>query len=86
MRLQQECADSYRMCCIGHINRIINVMIGFDDCFQPSVSKGEILQNKFAMFSRLEDDTEKYVQATALLAELGVVGDEAAVWLDALAV
>ena len=86
MRLQQECADSYRMCCIGHINRIVNVMVGFDEAFQPSVSKGEILQNKFAMFSLMEDDTEKYVQATALLAELGVVGDEAAVWLDALAV
>lgn len=86
MRLQQECADSYRMCCIGHINRIINVMIGFDEAFQPSIPKGEILQNKFAMFSQMEDDTEKYVQATALLAELNVVGDEAAVWLDALAV
>ena len=86
MRLQQECADSYRMCCIGHINRIVNVMIGFDEAFQPSIPKGEILQNKFAMFSQMEDDTEKYVQATALLAELGVVGDEAAVWLDALAV
>lgn len=86
MRLQQECADSYHMCCIGHINRIINVMTGFDESFQPSIPKGEILQNKFAMFSQIEDDTEKYVQATALLAELGVVGDEAAVWLDALAV
>jgi len=86
MRLQQECAESYRMCCIGHINRIINVMIGFDDAFQPNIPKGEILQNKFAQFSRIEDDTDKYVQATALLAELGVVGDEAAVWLDALAV
>ena len=86
MRLQQECADSYHMCCIGHINRIINVMVGFDESFQPSIPKGEILQNKFAMFSQIEDDTEKYVQATALLAELGVVGDEAAVWLDALAV
>jgi hypothetical protein len=86
MRLQQECAEAFRMCCIGHINRLINVMIGFDEAFQPSISKGEILQNKFAMFSQIEDDTEKYVQATALLAELGVVGDEAAVWLDALAV
>jgi hypothetical protein len=86
MRLQQECAESYRMCCIGHINRLINVMIGFDDAFQSSIPKGEILQNKFAMFSQMEDETEKYLQATALLAELNVVGEEAAVWLDALAV
>jgi hypothetical protein len=85
-RLQQECAESFQMCCIGHINRLTNVMVGFDEEFKPQIPKGEILQHKFAEFSKIEDDTEKYVQATALLAELGVVGDEAAVWLDALAV
>lgn len=84
-RLQQECAESYAMCCIGHINRLINVLVGFDEDFKPQMSKGEILQNKFAEFSNILDDTEKYVQATALLAELNVVGEEAAVWLDALA-
>ena len=73
------------MCCIGHINRLINVLVGFDEEFKPEFSKGEILQNKFAEFSKIEDETEKYVQATALLTELNVVGDEAAVWLDALA-
>jgi hypothetical protein len=83
-RLQQECAESFQMCCIGHINRLINVMIGFDDDFKPQMSKGEILQNKFAEIAKIEDDTDKYIQATAVLAELGVVGDEAAVWLDAL--
>ena len=84
-RLQQECAESFQMCCVGHINRLINVLVGFDEEFKPQMSKGEILQNKFAEFSNIEDDTEKYVQATALLAELGVVGEEAGVWLDALA-
>jgi len=85
-RLQQECAESYQMCCVGHINRLINVLVGFDEEFKPQISKGEILQNKFSEFANIADDTDKYVQATALLAELGVVGDEAAVWLDALAV
>jgi len=84
-RLQQECAESFQMCCIGHINRLTNVLVGFDEEFKPQISKGEILQNKFAEFSKILDDTEKYVQATALLAELNVVGDEAGVWLDALA-
>jgi len=84
-RLQQECAESFQMCCIGHINRLTNVMVGFDEEFKPQISKGEMLQNKFAEFAKIEDETEKYVQATALLAELGVVGDEAGVWLDALA-
>lgn len=84
-RLQQECAESFQMCCIGHINRLTNVMVGFDEEFKPQISKGEMLQNKFAEFANIEDEIEKYLQATALLAELNVVGDEAAVWLDALA-
>jgi hypothetical protein len=84
-RLQQECAEAFQMCCIGHINRLTNVLVGFDEEFKPQISKGEILQNKFAEFAKIEDETEKYIQATALLAELGVVGDEAGVWLDALA-
>jgi len=67
------------MCCIGHINRLVNVLVGFDDSFKPQMSKGEILQNKFSEFAKMEDDTEKYVQATALLAELGVIGEEAGV-------
>ena len=83
-RLQQECAESYGMCCIGHINRLINVLVGFDEEFKPQISKNEILQNKFAEISKILDDTEKYLQATAVLGELGVVGDEAAVWMDAL--
>ena len=84
-RLQQECAESFQMCCIGHINRLTNVLVGFDEEFKPQLSKNEILQNKFAEISKIEDETEKYIQATGILAELGVVGDEAGVWLDALA-
>ena len=84
-RLQQECAESFQMCCIGHINRLANVLVGFDEEFQPQLSKNEILQNKFAEISKIVDEIEKYIQATAVLAELGVVGDEAGVWLDALA-
>jgi hypothetical protein len=83
-RLQQECAESFQMCCIGHINRLTNVLVGFDEDFKPQMSKGEILQNKFSEISKIENETEKYIQATQVLAELNVVGDEAAVWLDAL--
>ena len=84
-RLQQECAESFQMCCIGHINRLINVLVGFDEDFKPQLSKNEILQNKFSEISKIEDEIEKYIQATGILSELGVLGDEAAVWLDALA-
>ena len=84
-RLQQECAESYGLCCAGHINRLCNVMVGFDERFVQAQSKQEILQNRFAQIAQIEDDVEKYIQATKLVSELGLTSDEAAPWMDALA-
>jgi uncharacterized pyridoxamine 5'-phosphate oxidase family protein len=84
-RLQQECAESYGLCCAGHINRLCNVPVGFDERFVQAQSKQEILQNRFAQIAQIEDDVEKYIQATQVITELGLTHDEAAPWLDALA-
>lgn len=86
-RLQQECAEAFGLCCAGHINRLCNVMVGFDDRFVQEVKKGDttILQNRFAQISQIEDDVEKYIQATRVIAEHGLTAEEAAPWLDSLA-
>ena len=86
-RLQQECAEAFGLCCAGHINRLCNVMVGFDDRFVQQVKKGDttILQNRFAQIAQIEDDVEKYVQATRVIAEQGLTAEEAAPWLDSLA-
>jgi len=84
MRLQEECAESYGLCCAGHINRLVNVMVGFDDAFQQDVPKSVILQEKFAKIAQIEDEVEKFRQATEVIAELGLNADEAAPWLDAI--
>jgi len=83
-RLQQECAESYRLCCIGHINRLVNVMVGFDEGFKQDVPKGLLLQERFARLSAIEDDVERFRQATEIIAELGLTTEEAAPWLDAI--
>ena len=84
-RLQQECAEAFGLCCAGHINRLCNVMVGFDDRFVQEEPKGVILQNRFAQIAQIEDDVEKYVQATRVIAEQGLTAEEAAPWLDSLA-
>ena len=84
-RLQQECAESFQLCCDGHINRLLNVMVGFDDKFAPEVPKSVILQNKMGKISEIEDETARYLAATELFAELNMGLEEAAPWLDALA-
>jgi len=84
-RLQQECAESYRLCCDGHLNRLTNVMVGFDDAFQQAVPKGLILQEKMAKIAQIENPDERMATARALMTELEVGPEEAGAWLDAIA-
>lgn len=84
-RLQQECAESFRMCCDGHLNRLTNVMVGFDDAFQQAVPKGLILQEKMAKIAQIENPEERMATAKALMAELEVSPEEAESWLEAIA-
>jgi hypothetical protein len=49
-RLYQECFEAKGMCCDGHINRLVNVMVGFHDAFNPPLSPKEILQNKMSNY------------------------------------
>lgn len=84
-RLQQECAESYRMCCDGHLNRLTNVMVGFDDAFQQVVPKGLILQEKMAKIAQIENAEERMATAKALMTELEVSPEEAGAWLEAIA-
>ena len=84
MRLQEECSEAFGLCCAGHINRLVNVMVGFDPAFIQDTPKGTILQEKFARIAQVEDDVEKFRQATEVIAELGLTQDEAAPWLDSI--
>uniref|UniRef100_A0A6C0AK04 Uncharacterized protein n=1 Tax=viral metagenome TaxID=1070528 RepID=A0A6C0AK04_9ZZZZ len=83
-RLQQECAEAFAMCCEGHIGRLSNVLVGFDDSFKPQVPVGLILQNKMAIISQIESVEERLKQAKELMAELKVPDDQAVAWIEAV--
>ena len=83
-RAFEECHESVGMCCEGHISRLCNVLVGFDDAFAPPVPFGEILQNKMAAIYALEIDTaEKIKQATEFFNEFAVPEAERTAWLEA---
>ena len=84
-RLQQECAESYQMCCEGHIGRLANVLVGFDNTFRPQIPVGIILQQKMAVIAQIENVDERFKQARELMAELNVPQEQAVPWLDAIA-
>jgi hypothetical protein len=83
-RVFEECFESVGMCCDGHISRLCNVLVGFDEAFAPPVPFGEILQNKMAAIYALDIETsEKVKQATEFFNEFAVPEAERTAWLEA---
>lgn len=84
-RAFEECAEAVGMCCEGHISRLCNVMVGFDDAFKPPVPIGELLQNAMAKIAQSEKDAnDKVAEANKVFNELNVPEPERLVWLEAL--
>lgn len=83
-RLYQETWEARGLCCDGHLSRLCNVMVGFDDAFLPPVPVGEILQNKMSAISSKEIElAEKIKQANLVFEELAIPIVERSAWLEA---
>lgn len=83
-RLVEELTESVGMCCEGHLSRLCNVLVGFDDAFTTVVSKGEILQKKMAEIAALDVTVRtKKMRAKKILQELAIPVSQHADWLDA---
>jgi hypothetical protein len=85
-RVWEECSEAVGMCCEGHISRLANVLVGFDETFRPPVPVGELLQQKMAAIAELKLSTRHKLQrAMEVLEELKVPVEDRAPWLEALA-
>jgi hypothetical protein len=84
-RLFQECLESVAMCSDGHVSRLINALVGFDDDFKPAIPLGELIQQKLAAISQMDDAVDKIRLATEFFDEHAVPDVERAPWLEALA-
>jgi len=83
-RLKEEMTEAVGMCCEGHLSRLCNVLVGFDDAFTTVVSRGEILQQKMAEIAALEvTDRTKKMRARKILRELDIPVSQHADWLNA---
>lgn len=84
-RLYEECTEATGLCCEGHLTRLVNVMVGFDDAFQPPVSWKDVLGDKLALISKTDAPREeKIASATQAMNDLGVPDEERRVWIEAL--
>lgn len=84
-RLREEAEDAEKKCCDGHITRLVNVMVGFDDRFNPPVPLGELIQQRMSAIAAQDNPAEeKALDAWMALEALGVPEDDRLVWIDAL--
>jgi hypothetical protein len=84
-RLFEECSEAAGQCCEGHLSRVVNVMVGFDDAFQLPVSWKDVIGDKLALISKTDAPlADKVASATQVMNELQVPAEERTVWIDAL--
>jgi hypothetical protein len=84
-RLWEECSEAVGMCCEGHLARLANVLVGFDEAFKPPVPVGEILQQKMAAIAELKvSPKHKLQRAVELMDELNIPAADRAPWLEAM--
>jgi hypothetical protein len=86
-RLWDELRDGaipHSVCTQGHMARLSNVMVGFDEAFVQPVPVGEILQQKMAAIYGMEVGYEEQLRlATDVLVELKIPREQYAEWLSA---
>jgi hypothetical protein len=83
-RLKEEATDAVKMCCDGHITRLVNVMVGFDDRFEPPVPAKELLQQKMAAIAGKDVSVEqKALEAWIVMDELKIPEAERDAWIEA---
>lgn len=83
-RLWEEANDSLKMCCEGHISRLCNVLVGFDEAAKPQVSVGELLQQRMAAIAAKDISVpHKVGEAWAVFEELGIPREQRMEWIEA---
>jgi len=86
-RLWDELRDGaipHSVCTQGHMARLSNVMVGFDEAFVPPVPVGEILQQKMAAIYGMDVPHDEQIRlANEVFRELKIPETQHAEWLSA---
>jgi hypothetical protein len=83
-RLWEESNEAVGMCADGHVGRLVNVLVGFDEQFKNSISPKEYFQNNIALIAKSEVPMAfKLDQAKRLMDDIDMPEDERQVWLEA---
>ena len=83
-RLWEECKESVQMCADGHVARLVNVLVGFDERFGNNVSPMEYFQNNISLIAAGGAPQRfKIEQATKLMDYVNMPKADREAWLEA---
>jgi hypothetical protein len=84
-RLYEEAYESLGMCADGHVGRLVNVLVGFDEAFKSQVSPMEYFQNNIAKIAENNAPLDfKIEHAKKLMDDINMPEEEREAWLSAL--
>jgi hypothetical protein len=84
-RLWEESLDSLGMCAQGHLSRLANVLVGFEEGVKAPISMKELFQNEISLLAAKEmANEEKERQAKSLMDTYSIPEEERQVWLEAV--
>jgi hypothetical protein len=84
-RLYEEATESLEMCADGHVGRLVNVLVGFDEAFVPQISPMEYFQNNIAKISESKAPINfRIEQAKRLMDDINMPEEQRDAWLEAL--
>ena len=83
-RLWEESKESLHMCADGHVARLVNVLVGFDERFGNNVSPMEYFQNNIALIAAGDAPQRfKIEQAIKLMNYINMPVADRDAWLEA---
>lgn len=84
-RLWEESLDSLGMCAQGHLSRLANVLVGFEEGVKAPINMKELFQNEISLLAAKEmANEEKERQAKSLMDTYSIPEEERQVWLEAV--
>ena len=83
-RLWEECLESVDMCTMGHLARLTNVMVGYEEEFKQEEPIGEKIQRRMAEIAGMDVEYDEQIRlATEFLEEHEVEAEKQREWLSA---
>jgi hypothetical protein len=84
-RLWEECSEAKGLCADGHVGRLVNVLVGYDEEFKSNVSPMEYFQNNISLIAASPSPLKlKIEQVNKLMDDINMPLEQRNDWISSL--